>query len=311
MLKYIVSLLTRKRQFAKNEIEYGKSFMFDVYTIVLVFLLLCNVLINALFLDQYISASVFGGMAVLMFSTLLWPDSIRFNKKLLTGFFFLLGLVVFFCDGTAGKGCMNYLSYISLAIAVAFIFDFSIDKIRIIFLILSYVLFFLINILSDYSLFSDYWLHLSPVKQLYVRVYKVIEVVCCTFVGIYFISRDKVKVREYYIEKERLDNLLKKTDKISFSGELYELAMSKNSLFITYFKSEFPDFFENILRVAPNLVSSELEICALLKLNLSTKEIAVATNSTVSSVKNKKYRIRKKLNISPETDIVLYIINTF
>ncbi|BAP31018.1 two component regulator three Y domain-containing protein [Chryseobacterium sp. StRB126] len=116
---------------------------------------------------------------------------------------------------------------------------------------------------------------------------------------------------KYYIEKEKLNDFIKKTDKISSSNELYELAMSKNSLFITYFKSEFPEFFEKILKVCPNLISSELEICALLKLNLTTKEIAIATNATIRAVENKKHRIRKKIDLPSEADLNLYIINYF
>ncbi|MGC5744022.1 hypothetical protein J4Q03_05845 [Chryseobacterium sp. NFX27] len=108
-----------------------------------------------------------------------------------------------------------------------------------------------------------------------------------------------------------MNDLIKKTDKISLSNNLYELAISRNSLFITYFKSQFPDYFERILESCPNLVASELEICALLKLNLSTKDIATATNTTIRSVENKKYRIRKKLNLSSETDLNSYMIVTF
>ena len=312
MLKYISSLIKNKRQFAKDEIEVEKSFLFDVYTLVLVFLLICNILLNVFFLKQYVYGVVFGGMGLFMLSTLLWQDKIRFNKKLLSSLFLLLGLVVFYCDISGGGGCMNYLSYVSLTIAIAFFFDYTKDRLIIFFLISSYIICFLINIITDYSLFSAYKNHLSPLNQWYVRIYKVIEISFCTFVGGYFISRKEKMLVKYHIEKERLNALIAKTDKINFSGELYELAMSKNSLFITYFKSEFPDFFDKILHVAPNLVSSELEICALLKLNLNTKEIASATNSTIRSIEAKKYRIRRKLNIpSEKTDINLYIINTF
>lgn len=310
MLKYISSQIEKKREGAKDEIEYEKSFLFDVYTLALVFLLGCNMFLNVIFLKQYVYAGLFGGLTLFMLSTLMWPDKIRFNKKLLTVLFFFLGIVVFYCDTVGGEGCMNYLSYVSLTIAIAFFFDYSKDRYIIFFLISSYILWFLMNIVTDYSLFS-YQSTLSSLDQWYVRVYKVIEISFCTFIGVYFISRKEKMIIKYHLEKEKLNDLIKKTDKINFSGELYELAMSKNSLFITYFKSEFPDFFDKILKVAPNLVSSELEICALLKLNLNTKEIASATNSTVRSIEGKKYRIRRKLDIPSETDTNLFVINAF
>lgn len=307
MLNYI----KEKRQLAADEIEYEKSLYFDIYTLVLVFILGCNVVLNVFFLDQPVYGGIFFGMALFMLCTLLWPDKIRFNRYLLMLLFWFLGLVIFYCDTISGNGAMNYLSYISLTIAVAFFFDYDRDKYIIFMLVATYVIFFLINIITDYSIFLSLHQNLSPVKLWYIRVYKAMEISFCTFVGMYIIHRKEKMIIKYYIEKEKLNDFIKKTDKINSSNELYELAMSKNSLFITYFKSEFPEFFEKILKICPNLISSELEICALLKLNLTTKEIAIATNTTIRAIENKKHRIRKKINLPTETDLNLYIISNF
>lgn len=309
-MNYIKSIITKKRDLAKNEMEYEKSILFDVYTLTLVFLLLCNLILNVI-LKYYINCVIFGSFTLFMLSTLLWPDRIRFNTKLLMLLFFFLGIMIFYFDTVSGKGCMNYLSYVSLTIAVAFFFDYIKDRWIIVFLIVSYLAWFLTNVTTDYYLNRFSTQHLTGLEEWYVRIYKIIEITFCTFIGMYFIYRKEKVLVKYYIEKERLNAMIQKTDKINFSGELYDLAMSKNSLFITYFKSQFPDFFDKILNAAPNVISSELEICALLKLNLTTKEIATATNSTVRAIENKKYRIRRKLNISTETDINLYIINNF
>ena len=310
MFKKIASLLNHKRLSA-NEIDYEKSLLFDIYILVLFVALICNGLLNIIFLKLSGYAGVFVGMSLFVLSTLLWPDKIRFNKKILVVFLFLLGVLIFCCDVIGGEASMNYLSYISLSIAVSFCFDYQKDNFLIFFLIISYFVFFSVNIVTDYSVFSSFSANFSDAQQFYIRVYKVIEVTLSTTVGVYFISRKQKMILKYHMEKEKLNELIKKTDRVSFSEELYALAMSRNSLFITYFKSEFPDFFEKMLDASPNLISSELEICALLKLNLSTKEIAEATNATVRSVENKKYRIRRKLDIPSETDINLYIINNF
>jgi len=309
-MNYITSLLSKKRDQAKNEMKYEKSILFDVYTFALVFLLFCNVILNIILYHPE-NCIIFGVAALFMLSTLLWPDRIRFNPKLLMLLFFVLGIMIFYFDTISGKGCMNYLSYVSLTIAVAFFFDYIRDRWIIFFLIASYLVWFLINTITDYQLSKIFSQNLLPFEESYVRIYKIIEITFCTFIGMYFIYRKERVLVKYYIEKEKLNTIIQKTDKINFSGELYELAMSKNSLFITYFKSQFPNFFDNILAAAPNLVSSELEICALLKLNLITKEIATATNSTVKAIENKKYRIRRKFQISTEIDINIYIINNF
>lgn len=311
MLQQISSYITEKRQLAKDEIEYEKSLFFDIYTLVLVFILGCNVVLNLFFLDSLWYAGIFFGMGVFMLCTLLWPDTIRFNKYLLMLLFLFLGFVIFYCDIVSGKEAMNYLSYISLTIAVAFFFDYDKDRLIVFLLVSTYIILFLINIITDYSLFSALHQNLPPLKQWYIRVYKALEISFCTFVGMYIIHRKEKMIIKYYIEKEKMKDFIKKTDQINFADDLYELAMSRNSLFITYFKSQFPGYFENILKDCPNLVASELEICALLKLNLSTKDIATATNSTVRAVENKKYRIRKKLNLSSEIDLNSYMIVTF
>ncbi|CAH0193285.1 hypothetical protein SRABI04_01793 [Chryseobacterium sp. Bi04] len=305
------SSLIEKKRLAIDEIEYEKSILFDVYTLVLVFILISNFLLNLIFLEEPVYAAIFLGMGLCMFCTIFLSNKIRFNRHVLMLLFIFLGVVIFYCDTVSGRGVMNYLSYISLSIAVAFFFDYDRDRVIVFMLLGLYVLFFLINIITDYSVLTFLQQNLSPEKQWYVRVYKAMEIAFCTFVGMYFINRKEKIVIKYYVEKEKMNDLIKKTDKISLSNNLYELAISRNSLFITYFKSQFPDYFERILEFCPNLVASELEICALLKLNLSTKDIATATNTTIRSVENKKYRIRKKLNLSSETDLNSYMIVTF
>lgn len=309
-MNIISSFLDKKKAFAKDEMDYEKSLLFDVYTLVLVLMLLCNVILNFI-INQYENLLIFLIAAVFMIGTLFLPDRIRFKRSLLALFFFTLGTFIFYFDTISGKECMNYLSYVSLTIAVAFFFDYIRDRWIIFFMIISYLTWFLINILSDYYIFDLVGVKASPDQQRYVRIYKIIEISFCTFVGMYFIYRKERMLVKYYIEKEKLNAMIQKTDKVSFSGELYDLALSRNSLFITYFKSQFPEFFDHIIKVSPNMVSSELEVCALMKLNLSTKEIASATNSTVRAIENKKYRIRRKLGISTESDINIYIISHF
>ncbi|WP_420573673.1 tetratricopeptide repeat protein [Kordia sp.] len=48
----------------------------------------------------------------------------------------------------------------------------------------------------------------------------------------------------------------------------------------------------------PKLTKTDREICALMRLNLSIKEIATIRNSSVDAVKAARYRIRKKMNVA-------------
>jgi DNA-binding CsgD family transcriptional regulator len=69
------------------------------------------------------------------------------------------------------------------------------------------------------------------------------------------------------------------------------------------FEQAHPEFSLRLLEINPQLSKPEIEFCALLKLNLSTKEIARLKFIETRTVQNKKYRIRKRLNIPGSNDI--------
>lgn len=60
----------------------------------------------------------------------------------------------------------------------------------------------------------------------------------------------------------------------------------------------------------PQLTSGDLKLCAYLKMNLSSKEIAQLLNISLKGVEIGRYRIRKKLNLSPTINLANFI-NTF
>lgn len=80
----------------------------------------------------------------------------------------------------------------------------------------------------------------------------------------------------------------------------------------TYFENVFntadKDFFKKVKEVHPTLTRNDLKLCAYLRLNLSSKEIAPLLNISVHSVEIKRYRLRKKMNLSKGQGIVEYIM---
>ncbi len=89
--------------------------------------------------------------------------------------------------------------------------------------------------------------------------------------------------------------------------EIVALAKRDQSIFYARFQEVFPDFCKRIIKAAPTLVLTELQLCAYLKLNFSTKEIAICAKSSVESINQKKYRLRKKMNIPSEEDINIWM----
>ena len=79
--------------------------------------------------------------------------------------------------------------------------------------------------------------------------------------------------------------------------------------FRKYFEQVHDEFFKDLTKRFPYLSNKELRLCALLKLNLSSKEIATITGISPSSVKMSRYRLRKKLGLDSEESLVAFFIN--
>jgi len=60
------------------------------------------------------------------------------------------------------------------------------------------------------------------------------------------------------------------------------------------------DFFSRLYKLHPDLTNNEKRLCALLRLNFSSKEIAAILNISPKSVEMNRYRLRKKLNVPAE-----------
>ena len=68
------------------------------------------------------------------------------------------------------------------------------------------------------------------------------------------------------------------------------------------------DFLDKVKKVHPNLTPNDLRFCAYLRLNLSSKEIAPLLNISVRSVEIKRYRLRKKMNLTHHESLVNHIL---
>ncbi len=69
------------------------------------------------------------------------------------------------------------------------------------------------------------------------------------------------------------------------------------------------DFIKKIKEAHAQLTPNDLRLCAYLRLNLSSKEIAPLLNISVRSVEIKRYRLRKKMELSHEQGLVEYILS--
>ena len=79
-------------------------------------------------------------------------------------------------------------------------------------------------------------------------------------------------------------------------------------LFEEAFNNVDKDFMKRIKVLHPSITPNDLRLCAYLRLNLSSKEIAPLLNISHKSVEVKRYRLRKKMGLDHEKSLTDYIL---
>lgn len=78
--------------------------------------------------------------------------------------------------------------------------------------------------------------------------------------------------------------------------------------FRLHFENVHPDFFSQLLQQAPDLTPDDLRFCACLCLNISTKDIARLMNISPEAVRQRIYRIRKKLKLTSNAQLMVLLM---
>lgn len=79
--------------------------------------------------------------------------------------------------------------------------------------------------------------------------------------------------------------------------------------FNTSFESLNKNFNSKLKELYPDISQNDLKLCALIKLNLSIKEMAGILNISPDSVKTARYRLRKKLQLNTEDNLTEFILS--
>lgn len=107
--------------------------------------------------------------------------------------------------------------------------------------------------------------------------------------------------KDAFSNQQRYRSLTKKLD-----GSINEDEDWKQ--FEINFKELHGDFFENLLKRFPKLTPKDLKLCAYLKMNLSSKEIAPLMGITIRGVEIHRYRLRKKLAMDGSQNLSGFLI---
>lgn len=79
--------------------------------------------------------------------------------------------------------------------------------------------------------------------------------------------------------------------------------------FNLYFNQVDNNFGHSLREKHPGLTQNDMRICALIRINLTTKEIASLLNISSRAVEQSRYRLKKRLGLSKEESLSAYIIN--
>lgn len=113
----------------------------------------------------------------------------------------------------------------------------------------------------------------------------------------------------------QLDHLAAKPD-LDISNNLGEIKRQlkghlniRNSWdnFKLHFEEVHPNFFDRLYEKFGPLSLNEKKMCAYLKIGINNKEIAILTNVVPASVRRSLNRLKKKLRLSPEENLRVYI----
>ena len=117
--------------------------------------------------------------------------------------------------------------------------------------------------------------------------------------------------------KEQMLKLKKHTDVDNDANELKRLIRTLTDEekmdeqwehFAIHFDKVHSDFLSVMKTKYPGLSTNELKLCAYLRINLTTKQIAQLMNISVRGVEISRYRLRKKLGIPTETNLFDFLI---
>ncbi|MEZ5195221.1 MAG: LuxR C-terminal-related transcriptional regulator [Bacteroidales bacterium] len=79
-------------------------------------------------------------------------------------------------------------------------------------------------------------------------------------------------------------------------------------VFETHFENVHEAFLKRLKTQFPELSPRELKLCAYLRMNISSKEIAVLMNISTRGVEISRYRLRKKLSLERNENLTDFIL---
>jgi DNA-binding CsgD family transcriptional regulator len=128
-----------------------------------------------------------------------------------------------------------------------------------------------------------------------------------------------VRKIEFLIKiKEELQSLKKTAQDEALSDKIISIIArikkevdhnKQREVFERAFDEVHEEFLNRLKASYPSLTPTELRLCAYLKMNISTKEIAPLMNISVRGVEICRYRVRRKLGLDRAINLTGYLLD--
>jgi tetratricopeptide (TPR) repeat protein len=113
---------------------------------------------------------------------------------------------------------------------------------------------------------------------------------------------------------ENLENIKNSPEKFKMEFRRIVMLLKKENasdkdweVFKSYFAEVHNDFDQKLKTLYPDISEKEIRLAAFLRMNLTTKEIAATLNVLPDSILKSKYRLKKKLGLDKETDLINFL----
>lgn len=207
-------------------------------------------------------------------------------------------LLVFFFSSTSGFENGLSLYYFLLLMTSLFIFN---TKKKLKYIIAVFATAFVLFLISHYYDFRIFRIKNAGNLEFSrnQRLFTFLQVFIWFAIFGYFILLKHFTVLELYRKVLRSQNII--------ANIRTRLDKKDDIAFIPKIKQSFPGLYENLMHVNPEITSEEFKLCALLKLNFTTKDIAEYNHISIRTVQSRKSRLRKSFGISSDTDLYKWI----
>lgn len=117
------------------------------------------------------------------------------------------------------------------------------------------------------------------------------------------VKEDLNGIQEYVVNDIAKEKLYRLKTRVKMEIDIKQ----QNKIFESYFDGAHEEFFARLKKRYPDLTTSDLRLCAFIRMNISTKEIATIQHISYRGAEVSRYRLRKKMNLSREVNLSSFL----